>query len=104
MTNKEKTKDYIYMELWKNSVAEALSKQRAANSKFFFSYFVPGMWQGKYRGSVKVRRFCYIVFLVLCIIFIKVMSVSFFFECIIVCDLIEENLFKFITIQNFLFS
>lgn len=53
-TNEQRTRNYICNQLWLNSVKESVSEQRAADKKYFFHYHVPGLWQGKYEGPLKV--------------------------------------------------
>ena len=44
----------IFDALFANSVEEAVSKQRAKNNNFFFNYYVPRLWQGRYRDHISV--------------------------------------------------
>lgn len=53
-TSNKKTREDVFSELYKNSVLEASKEQRAANKKYFFHYHVPGLWQGKTKGPLKV--------------------------------------------------
>lgn len=53
-TRNRKTKEFVFNELWSNSRNEAKKYQRAEQKNYFFSYHVPGAWQGRYQGSIKV--------------------------------------------------
>ena len=50
------SRDYIFNELWENSVKMSTDskKRRAKDNYFYFSYFVPGLWQGKYDDHISV--------------------------------------------------
>ncbi|XP_065673081.1 uncharacterized protein LOC100215248 isoform X1 [Hydra vulgaris] len=52
-TDKQKNKYYICNQLWNNSVAET-RHQRAVSKKYFFQYYVPGLWQGLYQDPIQV--------------------------------------------------
>ena len=50
----KRQRNYIFGQLWSNSVREAEKLQRASKKNYFFSYHIPGTWQGRYEGSIKV--------------------------------------------------
>ncbi|XP_047140131.1 uncharacterized protein LOC100215248 isoform X2 [Hydra vulgaris] len=52
-TDKQKNKHYICNQLWNNSVAET-RHQRAVSKKYFFQYYVPGLWQGLYQDPIQI--------------------------------------------------
>ncbi|XP_065673082.1 uncharacterized protein LOC100215248 isoform X2 [Hydra vulgaris] len=52
-TDKQKNKYYICNQLWNNSVAET-RHQRAVSKKYFFQYYVPGLWQGLYQDPIQI--------------------------------------------------
>eukprot|EP00111_Clytia_hemisphaerica_P019291 TCONS_00056938-protein len=50
----KQNRDYLFNQLWRNSKLESKKLQRASTKNFFFSYHVPGTWQGRYEGSIKI--------------------------------------------------
>lgn len=53
-TREQQTKEHVCTELYNNSVKESLKEQRAVFKKYFFHYHVPGLWQGRFDGQIKV--------------------------------------------------
>ena len=56
----KRDKNYVFGQLWSNSVREARDLQRAPKSSYFFSYHIPGTWQGRYEDSIKVTDLLWI--------------------------------------------
>lgn len=80
----KKTREDVFAELYRNSVLEASKEQRAANKKYFFHYHVPGLWQGKTKGPLKV---CFVKFLSLVQLMILVENTS------KVCHIDQKNMY-----------
>lgn len=50
----QKTRRYIFHQLFKNSIQEATAKQRSPSFAGLFNYHVHDQWQGKFNCSIQV--------------------------------------------------
>lgn len=52
-SSEQKTRDYVFRMLWLNSIRES-KLHRSEKKHYFFSYHVPGAWQGRFLDGIKV--------------------------------------------------
>lgn len=50
----ERNKYHVYNELMKNSRNEVENGYRSPKKPFFYTYYVPGQWQGRFNKTLKV--------------------------------------------------